>query len=103
MEFSRTALGQLAIIGFIIYLVYTGIAFRILNLLFILWWLTPFLLVPFTRYFNKKVGMPTVNTVAGVDQGLLSFWQCGSFCLPNGLYHQLSILEYPDLPVRQTI
>ena len=55
-EFSRTVWGQAFTLGLVFFLLYTGIAFKLLNLLFILWWLAPFILVPMSKYLNRKVG-----------------------------------------------
>lgn len=48
-SFSKTGLGQATFLGGIFLLFYTGIAFKLLNLLFILWWLAPFLFILFNK------------------------------------------------------
>ena len=59
-KFSRTRLGQFTFLGVLAFLAYTGILFRLLNLLFILWWLAPLLILPLSNYLNKKASGPAV-------------------------------------------
>ena len=62
-HFSRTRLGQLTFVGALAFLAYTGLLFRLLNLLFILWWLAPLLILPLSNYLNKKASRPLVSTL----------------------------------------
>ena len=54
-EFSGTPLGRAAFLGGVFLLFYTGIAFRLLNLLFLLWWLGPLIVLPLLQAASRKV------------------------------------------------
>lgn len=59
-EFSKTSIGQATFLAGVFLLFYTGIAFKILNLLFILWWLAPFLFLVFNK-FSPQVSFVSSN------------------------------------------
>ena len=48
-QFSKTTLGQVVTTAFVVYLFASGLAFRLLNILFILWWLLPIIALPLAR------------------------------------------------------
>ena len=54
-EFSGTPLGRAAFLGGVFLLFYTGIAFRLLNLLFLLWWIGPLIVLPLLQAASRKV------------------------------------------------
>ncbi|KAK9789931.1 hypothetical protein WJX73_009412 [Symbiochloris irregularis] len=53
-QFSKTSLGQVVTTAFIVYLFASGLAFRLLNILFILWWLLPIIALPLARRKNQQ-------------------------------------------------
>ena len=53
-EFSGTPLGRAAFLTGIFLLFYTGIAFRLLNLLFLLWWIGPLIVLPILQAASRK-------------------------------------------------
>lgn len=57
-EFSGTPLGRAAFLGAVFFLFYTGIAFRLLNLLFLLWWIGPLIVLPLLQAASRKVRPP---------------------------------------------
>ena len=59
-EFSKTSFGQATFLAGVFLLFYTGIAFKILNLVFILWWLAPFLFLLISKV-NPQVLSSLVN------------------------------------------
>ena len=59
-EFSRTRLGQASLFAGLLLLAYSGILFRLLNALFILWWLAPLFILPLSSFLNKKVRRPNL-------------------------------------------
>lgn len=54
-EFHKTTAGKVVFYGAIWFLFSTGIAFRLLNLLFIMWWVAPLFILPAINYMNRKV------------------------------------------------
>ena len=54
-EFSGTPLGRAAFLGGVFLLFYTGLAFRLLNLLFLLWWIGPLIVLPLLQAASRKV------------------------------------------------
>jgi hypothetical protein len=52
-EFSRTLPGQAMILAFVFFLFSSGIIWKLLNLLFIAWWLAPFLFLLVGRFSPK--------------------------------------------------
>lgn len=54
-QFSRTPFGQVATTAFVVYLFASGVAFKLLNILFILWWLLPIIALPLARRRNQQV------------------------------------------------
>ena len=54
-RFSQTTLGQIATTAFVVYLFASGLAFKLLNVLFILWWLLPIIALPLARKRNQQV------------------------------------------------
>ena len=63
-SFSRTPLGKLAWTAFLVWGFYSGLFFRMLNILFLLWWIAPIVLVPLAQRANRQVG-------SGLDPGTL--------------------------------
>ena len=55
-SFSRTPLGKLAWTAFLVWGFYSGLFFRMLNILFLLWWIAPIVLVPLAQRANRQVG-----------------------------------------------
>ena len=54
-SFSRTPLGKLAWTAFLVWGFYSGLFFRMLNILFLLWWIAPIVLVPLAQRANRQV------------------------------------------------
>ena len=54
--FSKTAMGQAVFFAGLFFLFYTGLIFKLLNLLFILWWITPLIILPLLNVANRQVG-----------------------------------------------
>ena len=61
-EFSGTPLGRAAFLGGVFLLFYTGIAFRLLNLLFLLWWIGPLIVLPLLQAASRKVRLLLPHT-----------------------------------------
>jgi hypothetical protein len=53
-EFAATPLGRGAFLAGVFALFYTGIAFRLLNLLVLLWWVGPLLVLPLLQAASRK-------------------------------------------------
>ncbi|KAK9839876.1 hypothetical protein WJX81_007992 [Elliptochloris bilobata] len=53
-DFSGTPLGRAAFLTGIFLLFYTGIAFRLLNMLFLLWWIGPLIVLPLLQAASRK-------------------------------------------------
>ncbi|CAL8464345.1 g3880 [Coccomyxa elongata] len=53
-EFSKTTAGQIVFFAAFFFVCYSGLIWRILNLLFILWWIAPLFVLPAINYLNKK-------------------------------------------------
>lgn len=62
--------------AFLVWLVYSGLFLRILNIVILVWWLSPLLLVPFYNVLNKKV-RPMLGLIA-LMQNLLGIALAGS-------------------------
>ena len=54
--FSKTAMGQAVFFAGLFFLCYTGLIFKLLNLLFILWWIAPLIILPLLNVANRQVG-----------------------------------------------
>ncbi|CAL5220568.1 g2606 [Coccomyxa viridis] len=52
--FSKTTAGQAAFFAGLFVLCYTGLLFRLLNLLFILWWLAPLVILPLLNAASRQ-------------------------------------------------
>ena len=61
--FSRTPVGQAVFFAGLIFLCYTGLIFKLLNLLFILWWLAPLIILPIINAANRQASTPSVALV----------------------------------------
>lgn len=53
-EFSKTTAGQVVFFGLLFFLCYSGAIWRLLNLLFILWWVAPLFVLPAINHLNRK-------------------------------------------------
>ena len=53
--FSKTPAGQAVFIAGLLLLCYTGLIFKLLNLLFILWWFAPLIILPLLNAAGRKV------------------------------------------------
>ena len=53
--FSRTSAGQAVFVAALVLLCYTGLIFKLLNLLFILWWFAPLIILPLLSVAGRKV------------------------------------------------
>ena len=62
--FSKTTAGQAAFFAGLFVLCYTGLLFRLLNLLFILWWLAPLVILPLLNAASRQASIlfPTPST-----------------------------------------
>ena len=54
-RFSQTTLGQVTNTVLVVYLFTSGLFFKLLNILFILWWLLPIIALPLARRRNQQV------------------------------------------------
>ena len=53
--FSKTSAGQAVFVAALVLLCYTGLIFKLLNLLFILWWFAPLVILPLLSVAGRKV------------------------------------------------
>ncbi len=53
--FSKTSAGQAVFVAGLVLLCYTGLIFKLLNLLFILWWFAPLIILPLLSVAGRKV------------------------------------------------
>ncbi|EIE18694.1 hypothetical protein COCSUDRAFT_60004 [Coccomyxa subellipsoidea C-169] len=53
-KFSKTTLGQVVFFAAFFFLCYSGLVWRLLNLVFILWWVAPLFVLPAINHINKK-------------------------------------------------
>lgn len=53
-EFAATPVGRGAFLAGVFLLFYTGIAVRLLNLLFLLWWVGPLIVLPLLQAASRK-------------------------------------------------
>ena len=53
--FSKTSAGQAVLVAALVLLCYTGLIFKLLNLLFILWWFAPLIILPLLSVAGRKV------------------------------------------------
>lgn len=53
-KFSNTLPGKVAWTAFLVWGFYSGVFFRLLNLVFLLWWLAPIFLLPLAQRANKQ-------------------------------------------------
>ena len=49
-------MGQAVFFAGLFFLCYTGLIFKLLNLLFILWWIAPLIILPLLNVANRQVG-----------------------------------------------
>ncbi|CAK0783521.1 hypothetical protein CVIRNUC_006720 [Coccomyxa viridis] len=52
--FSKTSAGQAVFVAGLVLLCYTGLIFKLLNLLFILWWFAPLIILPLLSVAGRK-------------------------------------------------
>ncbi len=83
-EFSKTTAGQIVFFAAFFFVCYSGLIWRILNLLFILWWIAPLFVLPAINYLNKKVkhlSEPNLATLSRPDYVRVAF----AFIPPSAL------------------
>lgn len=56
--FSKTTAGQAVFFAGLFLLCYTGLLFKLLNLLFILWWLAPLIILPILNAAGRQASTP---------------------------------------------
>jgi hypothetical protein len=54
-------MGQVIFFAGLFFICYTGLIFKLLNLLFILWWIAPLIILPLLNLANRQVGRPSVT------------------------------------------
>ncbi len=74
-EFSKTTLGQVVFFAAFFFLCYSGLVWRLLNLVFILWWVAPLFVLPAINHINKKVTTCSCPL-------LHARFCCGAHCVP---------------------
>ena len=63
--FSKTSAGQAVFVAALVFLCYTGLIFKLLNLLFILWWFAPLVILPLLSVAGRKVNSSKLMALQG--------------------------------------